>query len=170
VGLHARRRIDDVAADQRLPGVPDGGEVDQHLAGGDADPDPHRGSVRQHQAGQRLLDFHSRQHGPVRVVLVGVGCAEHREHRVADVLLHDALPAADDLADPPEEIDLEGPDVLGVQPCGEHGEPRDVDEQHAHPATLLARTATAAHCHAKHLAPRAVPARRDGRPGIPGGS
>ncbi|BCB84012.1 hypothetical protein Psuf_013250 [Phytohabitans suffuscus] len=173
VGLHPGGGVDDVAADERLPAVADRVEVDHDLTGGDPDPRPHRCAVGRGEAGELALHVQAGEHRPVRVVLVGVGRAEDDEHRVPDVLLHDAPPAVHGAGHAPEVLALEGAHVFRIEPAGEAGVPDEIHEEHAYPAPLVpdggragrretgARGAvTGGPHHVNHDWPGAVPNRR----------
>ena len=107
------------------------------LAGGDADPDPQRTPAGHRPPVQRGLDLQPGPHRPVRVEAVGVPGPEQRHHRVADVLLHHAPPAAQHPGDGVEVGALQGPDVLRVEPLDQRGRADDVGEQHGDCPSLL---------------------------------
>jgi hypothetical protein len=126
--LQAGGGVDDVA-DHALAPVAVGGH--HHLAG--VDPDPHRELQFLHGAedGQAAAD------GPLGVVLVGRGDAEHAHDAVADELVHDPPEPLDLVAQPGVVGAQQGPHVLGVGPVGAGREPGQVAEQHGHDPPLL---------------------------------
>ena len=69
---------------------------------------------------------------PLRIVLMGDRCAEHRHHGIAHELFDEAVVARDRLGERLEQRILERAHLLGVEPLGQRGETRDVGEQHGH--------------------------------------
>src|SRR6185437_3625354 len=66
---------------------------EENLAARDPDPNVEFGTVPLTEPADRLLDRQARPHGPLGVVLMRAGCAEHGDHRIADELLDAAAVA-----------------------------------------------------------------------------
>ncbi len=128
---HPARRGHPLEAGGGVDHVPDhalGGlariQVDQHLAGGDADPG------RQVQLADGGQHPQGAAHGPLGVVLVGHRGAEHGHHAVADELVQGAAEPLDLGPQPGVVGAQQGADVLGVGLVGAGGEADQVAEQH----------------------------------------
>jgi hypothetical protein len=134
--LDARGGVDRLTGEPQV-GAGDGGD---HLAGVQSDAQQRREVVR--LGGQRARLVAQRQRGadrPGGIVAVSGRKAEHREDRVADVLLQGAAEAVDLRGESPEELVEAAARGLGVERLHQ---PRGIDqvgEQHRdHPALLAA--------------------------------
>ena len=129
--------VDGVAGDERVHA----GLSGHHLAGVDA------GVVRKPDAVQRFelvverLELRThldcRAHRAHRVVLVGHGDPEHREHRVADELLDPAAVAGQDAAELVEVAAQHPPHRLGVVVLSELGRAGEIAEDDGHDLASL---------------------------------
>ena len=99
-----------------------------HLAGGDADAGPDLGHLDRQPAGHRP----GRGEGRARVVVERHRRAEHREDRVADELVDQAVPPVDLVDDDAEEPVQHRHHVGGRVLGGVRRRPDQVDEQHRH--------------------------------------
>ncbi len=132
-GLQASRGVHRVAREHAVVGAGGALQVDQHLAGLDAD--AHRelrlalAGERPVQLAQHRLHLEGRTHGALGVVLVGLRDAEHGEHRVAHELLEVSPVARDLLRQPIERAAHDRLHDLGVFLLGERGRADEVGEQ-----------------------------------------
>ena len=132
-------RVDDVTGDDGLPAVAGRGDVDQRLAGRDADPEAQPGRRDPVLPGQHALQFEGGPHAAQRIVLGRDRRAEQRHRRVPDVLLDDTAVLPDDPPYRSEVVVLQRPYLFGVGALRVGGELHDVDEQHADPAPVGGR-------------------------------
>ena len=128
--LEACRRVDGVARDQ---GRPRRRIADDHLTGVDAGSEPDREAALELeiriQDGQGFADLRRRANGPERVILVHLGHAEDRHHRVADELLHRSAVRLDDRPHRGEVAVHDRAQRLRVDALAERRRARDVGEQ-----------------------------------------
>ena len=97
---------------------------------------PSRSCQRSVDGFHPLADRERRPKGSLGVVLVAQRRPEDGEDRVADELLDEALVLVDDLGQLVEQVVLELPDELGIEPLAERREPGQVGEQHRDVPTL----------------------------------
>ena len=135
-GLEAGRRVDHVAGGEGVGGR--GVDGDHRLArahgGAHLEVEVRVALVQLRDAFQ---DAEGRAHGPLRIVASRERRAEHRHHRIPDVLLDRAAVPFDPAADLPVVELVAITDVLGVRAVGTRGGAHDVDEQHRDELALL---------------------------------
>ena len=172
--LDSRRRVDHVTRDHPFARVGSRREVDERLAGVDADPDFQVESrIGLVELGDRVLDRECGSHSPLGVVLVHDGRAEDRDHRVADELLDGAAEALQLVSHARVVRREDRPHVLGVERFRTRGRPDDVGEHHGDDLPLLVSRlgdrARAAHRSPRRSARRRCPRARTGNRSACGG-
>ena len=112
-----------------------------HITGVHTDSEPDFGPVgighSAANAGERLANAERRADRTLGVVLVHVRNPEHGQDGVADELLGDPSVVLDLGVDELEELTLNGPHVLGIEPFAEGSRPCEIGEEHGDDAPLF---------------------------------
>ena len=139
-GLDAGGGVDDVACGHAFPRLGPRREVDQRLAGVDADPD-----LELPLLGNPVTDRERRAQRTFRIVFVRNRRAEERHHRVTDELL-DGSAVAFELGPQARVVGHEHrPHVLRVEPLGARGEPDQIGEEDGDDLPLGSRGRSGSH-------------------------
>ena len=91
---------------------------------------PSRSRQRCAQRSHARMHLERRVQGALRVVLVRHRRAEDRHHRITDEFLDECVEPLDHPAQGAEQVGLQRPHVLGIQPLGDRCESGQVCEQH----------------------------------------
>jgi hypothetical protein len=131
--LEPRGRVHGVAGQHAVALTGGALEVDEHLAGLDADPHRERGLALGRepavQLGQDGVHLEGGANRALRVVLVGPRDPEDRQDRIAHELLEEPLVPRDLLGDPVERATDDGLDDLGILALCEGRRADEVGEQ-----------------------------------------
>ena len=134
--LQARRRVHGVARQEAHAGGRVDVQADERVPGVDARPRHQPAVVLAVHVGQPLLQADRCTHGPLGIVLVCSGYAEHPDHGVAHELLHDAAVLLDYLTRQRVELPEQAIDVLRIGLLRERREAHEVAEESRDDAAL----------------------------------